>query len=265
MTPRSRVAAFLAASGVLLLASRTPCAAQTELWRQNPVDSYGGESSQDARNADGPGWFSEVVDNFRARNGWTITEVGFWGGYASPVGKEGNTEGFTIRFYEDENGSPGDRIYEQDVFSFTETLYYVVPEVELAGYEYQLTLPTGFVVPAAGQYWISVVAILPYGDDLDEPLWGWIHAQDVFEPAASQWFLSPGSFARLSADVAFTLAGEADSPRCDCDWNTDGVLNSQDFFDFLSRFFNSDGDFNADGVTNSQDFFDFLNCFFDAC
>ena len=50
---------------------------------------------------------------------------------------------------------------------------------------------------------------------------------------------------------------------CACNWNNDGALNSQDFFDFLNSFFSGNGaDFNHDGVTNSQDFFDFLNCFF---
>jgi glucose/arabinose dehydrogenase len=51
-------------------------------------------------------------------------------------------------------------------------------------------------------------------------------------------------------------------PTCACDWNTDFVLNSQDFFDFLTSFFANEGDFNQDGSTNSQDFFDFLSCFF---
>lgn len=54
-------------------------------------------------------------------------------------------------------------------------------------------------------------------------------------------------------------------PECLCDWNTDKVLNSQDFFDFLAAFFSSNADFNHDGVTNSQDFFDFLACFFTGC
>lgn len=52
---------------------------------------------------------------------------------------------------------------------------------------------------------------------------------------------------------------------CRADWNTDGVVNSQDFFNFLAGFFLNNGDFNFDGVTDSQDFFDFLSQFFIGC
>ena len=54
--------------------------------------------------------------------------------------------------------------------------------------------------------------------------------------------------------------------KCPSDWNGDGMINSQDFFDFLASFFGKDGaDFNADGKSNSQDFFDFLDAFFTGC
>lgn len=48
------------------------------------------------------------------------------------------------------------------------------------------------------------------------------------------------------------------------DYNLDGVVNSQDFFDFLVSFFasNPSSDFNHDGILNTQDFFDFLAVFF---
>jgi hypothetical protein len=72
------------------------------------------------------------------------------------------------------------------------------------------------------------------------------------------------SFAAIPG-VQYVTVPISGKPPCPCDFNTDNVLNSQDFFDFLSCFFVNEcqaGDYNGDGFVNSQDFFDFLACFF---
>jgi hypothetical protein len=85
-------------------------------------------------------------------------------------------------------------------------------------------------------------------------------------------FVAPGSaggpiFDGLPCDQDYVLT-VAGGPACPCDFNNDNVLNSQDYFDFLTCFFagpcppGQDSDFNDDNVTNSQDYFDFLVCFF---
>lgn len=59
------------------------------------------------------------------------------------------------------------------------------------------------------------------------------------------------------------------TPRGGCagDFNADGSITSQDFFDYLNEFFaaGSPADFNLDGMVNSQDFFDYLSAFFAGC
>ncbi|MGE3109114.1 MAG: GC-type dockerin domain-anchored protein [Phycisphaerales bacterium] len=71
----------------------------------------------------------------------------------------------------------------------------------------------------------------------------------------------------LLGELSAEIAGVADvrplpPPPHPADVNRDGVVNSQDLFDFLVAFFDAHADFNSDGVTNSQDFFDFLAAFF---
>ncbi|MEZ6233240.1 MAG: GC-type dockerin domain-anchored protein [Phycisphaerales bacterium] len=269
------------------------CSAQTELVRQDPIpNGFGGLSSQDARNPGGLGWFSEVADNFQGDSSWNINRVQFWGGYATTEAGRGNTEGFTVRFYDDNAGSPGTRIFEQDVFAFTETAYafpVIIPPEPWVGYDTEVVLSPGFQPPSNGQYWVSVVAILPRGGGADEPQWGWIPSIAASAPLAHQWFFSPGNFTQQGNDVAFVLWEDAGG--CPADLTTgaiagqpgygvpNGVLNNDDFFYYLALF--AANDLAADlttgaiagqpgygvpnGIINNDDFFYYLALFAAGC
>jgi hypothetical protein len=71
----------------------------------------------------------------------------------------------------------------------------------------------------------------------------------------------------VSNDCGMTPSNTLGISVCRSDFNCDGAVNSQDFFDFLGAFFASEpsADFNHDAAVNSQDFFDFLTAFFDGC
>ncbi len=71
----------------------------------------------------------------------------------------------------------------------------------------------------------------------------------------------------INLDDPSTFVGIDATPACACDWNQDGNLNDQDFFDWVNDYFTQTGprqqyDFNGDGNQNDQDFFDFINCYF---
>jgi hypothetical protein len=214
---------------LVLAASTVAAHADEELYRQNPVANVGGISSQDARNPGGLGWFSEVSDNFTVSGPVTITQVQFWGGYVQP--EPGNTEGFMIRFYTDAGNQVGDLISTQDVMTFTE-----VPDfTNTLGARFHTTcdLNEPVTLPAAGQYWLSVVAILPRGGSSIEPQWGWVNATTLTPPPVRQVFF--GSVVPTSNDVAFVLVGSSGPSCATSDFDGDGDAGTdQDIEAFFS-------------------------------
>jgi hypothetical protein len=91
---------------------------------------------------------------------------------------------------------------------------------------------------------------------------GVVHGIIMLHDAAGNDLTSVPSF---GTPQAFVRIGGGDT--CAADFNNDELVNSQDFFDFLTAFFATDpaADFNGDDVINSQDFFDFLTAFFAGC
>jgi hypothetical protein len=239
--------------------------AQVELYRQNPIPLAGGYSSQEARNPNGLGWFSEVADDFNSQAGWSINKVEFSGGYVTPPGQPGNTEGFVIRFYSDNNGLPGTELFEQESTQFNETEIAVVGGS--AAYGYTINLSPPFVPPSPGRYWFSTVCILARGGTAQEPQWGWGQTSSPIQNTSGvQWFFSPGNFAPQGTDFSMVLSGTIGS-SCYPDCDGVGGLTANDFTCFLNAFTNGLSYANCDGVGSltANDFACFLNQYATGC
>jgi trimeric autotransporter adhesin len=113
----------------------------------------------------------------------------------------------------------------------------------------------------------------PLGMGIDWDLGGVQHGSAVlamteFDDGRGPALLVAGEF-HLAGDHAVQniVSWECAEPSCRADFNADGMVNSQDFFDFVDAFFTGlpSADFNADALINSQDFFDFLAAFFNGC
>ena len=245
--------------------------AQVELYRQNQSPSPGGYSSQEARNPGGLGWFSEVADDFVSQAGWTINNVKFWGGYVTPPGQPGNTQGFVIRFYTDNNGRPGTELFEQDVVQFNETEYAVLGG--FAAYSYSCNLSPAFTPPSPGVYWFSTVAILDRGAGSPEPQWGINQSFPINGASGMQWFFSPGNFTSQNTDYGMVLSGTIGTTSCyaNCDGSTGSpVLTANDFQCFANAFAAGSSSANCDGSTGTpsltaNDFQCFANAYAAGC
>lgn len=76
-----------------------------------------------------------------------------------------------------------------------------------------------------------------------------------------------GNFLVAGGRPSAFLAFYTSRPCCPADANADGVVDSADFFLFVTRFMKLDpaADLNDDGTVNSRDFFDYLVAYFGGC
>jgi hypothetical protein len=82
--------------------------------------------------------------------------------------------------------------------------------------------------------------------------------------SGAAYLLRIASFSSIGGQGTATMNISCAPASCPCDFDRSGILNSADFFVFLSEFFSGDpaADFDGSGIVNSADFFAFLNCFF---
>jgi hypothetical protein len=116
-----------------------------------------------------------------------------------------------------------------------------------------------------GRRWFIVARDLPG----DARAYGWrLPASEGVSHVKVRIVAKDRRFQNTSAESgAFAISPGGWPVPCRADFNRDGAVGSQDFFDFLQAFFTSapSADFNTDGSVNSQDFFDFLGALFQGC
>ncbi len=122
---------------------------------------------------------------------------------------------------------------------------------------------------AAGMRSVQEVLTQDYGLDLT----GWTLGSAVDISADGRTIVGNG----LHNGVNEAWIARLGDLPCRADFNADGSLDSQDFFDYLVEFFGNPGcvsmppdvlcaaDFDRNGTVNSQDFFDFLAAFLAGC
>jgi hypothetical protein len=109
------------------------------------------------------------------------------------------------------------------------------------------------------------------------PEGGMVDINTLLASPSPEWVVAEARGVNESGQMAVTLRRVSDGflrlarldpiASCAADFDCDGVVNSADFFSFLTAFFSDApaADFNHDFVINSADFFEFLAAFFAGC
>ena len=157
-----------------------------------------------------------VYDNFTLTNSGRITAVQWHGDYIDHNNLNNNpapadVTGFTISFWTDNNGQPGQQISSQTlaVSACNETSLGTIPfnafndptTHEISFYSYRAVLPTAFDASGGTAYWVSIVGTCSQ----NTPIWSWYASStgdnaNCFQDYAGNRINRPG-------DRAFALEG----------------------------------------------------------
>jgi hypothetical protein len=195
MTSRTTRIVLLAAVFALTASiagfAQAPCGLPNEIYCQAYDGSGNLYASQNDTTVGGFGNFATVYDTFTLSKTWDVESFHFVGGYFN-VGPPPFVSDFTLTFYNDNGGIPGNPIATGVFTSFNET--------SLGNQIYSYDLFFGSFDMGPGTYWASVVPDLPF-----PPQWGW--AEGVGPGLGYQCFF--GACAPLGVSLAFAIDGTA--------------------------------------------------------
>jgi hypothetical protein len=195
------LAAVFALLTSLAAFAQLPCGVANQVYCQ-PWD--GGSNlfaSQNDTNSGGFGNFATTYDNFTFTQTWDVESFHWVGGYFNPP-NQGPITAWTLTFYNDANGQPGNPI-ATGTFAGSGGETFIANVNGFPIYSYSLTFGSFDMAP--GTYWASVVPDLGF-----PPQWGWASGTGGDGLGYQCFFGTCGSTA---ADLAFAIDGTQVTPE----------------------------------------------------
>ena len=198
MTTRAARIVLLAAVFALAasVAGFAQCGLANEIYCQ-AYDGTGHLFASQNDNVNGFGNFATAYDDFTLTKTWDVESFHFVGGYFNG-GPPPFVQDFTLTFYNDNAGIPGNPIATGVFTSFNETL--------IGGQIYSYDLYFGSFNMGPGTYWASVVPDLAF-----PPQWGWATSAAGNGLAYQCFFGTCGTIG--STNFAFGLDGTSTTPE----------------------------------------------------
>jgi hypothetical protein len=131
-----------------------------------------------------------------------------------------------------------------------------------AGATWETTADVAATVGAGPQLFLTLPTYIGVRIQLPDGVhYGWAHLESWTNDGMGHHGFVVSAWAYESTPNTAIVVG---NPPCDCEFDGLAGITSQDFFEFITAFFNGDdaADVNNDWILSSQDFFDFLACFF---